>query len=412
MRIVVDQLAELVQPPVDLGERDVGPVDVRQADPDRLQLGSLLAPALVGCKGTRFGRELLDPRERGGEDDARVVAQVIGQAPALGQLRAEMCRLVAHGQRDAGVTQGVEAGPDRELRGASVGGHPVGVDTELGAEVERPATGGQLEHVVRAVDPLERRTVVALHEPGDPVFEHLVADVHRDRVDELLAAEQEAEVGVVEDAGGARGAESCARDDHRLLEVAGPIARGALRSARVYGPAAVEEVGEQMAELEIDAIGGRRVDRRWRLDIGRCRRLDHGRGWRLDHGRGWRLDHGRRRGNRPVDPAVAEPCGVEAAQGVVEGHDVAGFRMVGGEVDDVVALRAVAQDIGDEASQRPLRADLDEHPRSGIGKAPEPVDELNRRGDLAREQVEHLGHHVGSARVEVAGDVGDDRQHR
>ena len=172
-----------------------------------------------------------------------------------------MRRLVAHGQWDPGVTQRVEAGPDRELRRAPVRGHPVGIDTELGTQVERTAAGGQLEHVARAVDRLERRTMIALHEPGDPVFEDLVADVRRDRADELLAVQEEAKVGVVEDMGGAGGAEGCAGDDDRLVEPTAIGRHGLLRGS-VDRPATVEDVGEQMAELEVHLIGGRHVGRR------------------------------------------------------------------------------------------------------------------------------------------------------
>ena len=101
---------------------------------------------------------------------------------------------------------------------APVGGHAVGVDTELGGEVELAAAGGELEHVARAVDRLERRTLVALDQPGDAVIEHLVADARRDHVDELLAVEQEAEVAVVEDVGGAGGAERRTGDDDRFVD--------------------------------------------------------------------------------------------------------------------------------------------------------------------------------------------------
>ena len=77
-----------------------------------------------------------------------------------------------------------------------------------------------------------------------------------------------------------------------------------------------------------------------------------------------------------------------------------------------IPWRIVAEDVGDEAAQRPLRTDLDEDRGAGSGEVVEPGDELHRRRNLPGEQVEHLGHDIGPARVEVAGDVGDDRQHR
>ena len=72
--VVVDQLAEVVQSPVDLVERHVSAFDFDEARPDRLQLGPLLASGVVCYEGARLCRELLDPGERGGEDHAGVVA--------------------------------------------------------------------------------------------------------------------------------------------------------------------------------------------------------------------------------------------------------------------------------------------------------------------------------------------------
>ncbi len=87
--------------------------------------------------------------------------------------------------------------------------------------------------------------------------------MRRDRADELLAVQEEAKVGIVEDMGGAGGTEGCAGDDDRLVEPAA-IGRHDLLRGGVDRPATVEEVGEQMAELEIDLIGGCRVGRRRR----------------------------------------------------------------------------------------------------------------------------------------------------
>ncbi len=193
-----------------------------QPGPDGLELGPLLATGLVGGEGVGLLGELLDAGERRGEDHAGVVAKLVGKAPPLGQLGTEVGRLVAHDQRDAGVAQRVEARADRQLCRSPVGGQAVGVDAELGGQVELTAASGELEHVARAVDRLERRTLVALDQPGDAMIEHLVADARRDHVDELLAVQQEAEVGVVEDARGAGGAEGGAGDDDRLLRRRGP----------------------------------------------------------------------------------------------------------------------------------------------------------------------------------------------
>ncbi len=86
VRLVVDQLAEVVQPPVDLVERDVGAVDLDQAGPDRLQLGSLLATGLVGREGVRVSAA---NSSIPGKAEAKITPvssrKLVGQAPALGQ---------------------------------------------------------------------------------------------------------------------------------------------------------------------------------------------------------------------------------------------------------------------------------------------------------------------------------------
>ena len=68
-----------------------------------------------------------------------------------------------------------------------------------------------------------------------------------------------------------------------------------------------------------------------------------------------------------------------------EAH-VALLGMVGGEAHD----RVVAEHVGREALQRVLRPDLDEDPRALVVERAQALDELDGRGDLAGEHVEHL----------------------
>ena len=112
-------------------------------------------------------------------------------------------------------------------------------------------------------------------------------------------------------------------------------------------------------------------------------------------------------GRRRTGPS-AEPGGIQAAQRLVERGDVAVLGMVG----ERGSPRVVAEHVLGEALQRLLRADLDEHPRAAVVQRPQPLDELHRRGDLAGEQVEHLRVGAVAGRVELAGDVRDDRQLR
>ena len=84
--------------------------------------------------------------------------------------------------------------------------------------------------------------------------------------------------------------------------------------------------------------------------------------------------------------------------------------MVRGEGVDV---GTVAEDVLDEALERPLRADLDEDARAGLVERLEPLHELDGRGDLpARGGRSTFGRDVAVRRVEVARDVRDDRELR
>ena len=160
--------------------------------------------------------EVVVAGERRGEDDPGAVAQVVGEHPPVGQLAADARRPVVEDERDAGVAQRVDAGADGELGLPPEGGDPLGVDAELRAEVELAGSAGQLDHVGRAVDRLEAGTGLALHEAGDVLVEHLVADPRRDDVDPLLAVQDAGDVGVVEDVRRPGQAEGGTRDDDGL----------------------------------------------------------------------------------------------------------------------------------------------------------------------------------------------------
>ena len=95
----------------------------------------LAAAAVEGSSPPGLGEAVVTGEGRG-EDDAGLVAQRLGQAPAVGQLGAERRGLVAHDERDAGVAQRVEAGADGQP-GRRVEGLVAGrVDAELLDDVE------------------------------------------------------------------------------------------------------------------------------------------------------------------------------------------------------------------------------------------------------------------------------------
>ena len=82
------------------------------------------------------------------ENYARVVTHSIRQSPAIRQLRAFAGGLVAHDQRNAGVTQSVDSGGDSQA------GHPVEGrqmfrgNAEFTFQIERAAAAGQLDDIL------------------------------------------------------------------------------------------------------------------------------------------------------------------------------------------------------------------------------------------------------------------------
>ena len=394
VRLVLELALHVVDAALDLGEDDgVGAVVVEHARAQRLERVEALSPHVVDRVASDLVGHLLEAREGRGEDHAGVVAQLVGQRPAVRQLRARGRRLVAQHERDAGVVQRVDARGHRELRVAPERLHAVVVDPELLLQVERAGAAGELDDVVEAVDRLEARTaLVALDEPRDVLGEHLLAQARRDDVDALLAVQQARDVVVVEDVLGAREPEPGAGDHRRLGR------RRTLAAALADQlAAALDELVEQAPEL---------------VTRGR------GRGRRRGRGRGCRSLRCARRGGGPRAQcgglhagrlgAGAQPGGPQAAQRRVERHDAAHLGVVRGEAQDLV----VAQHVGGEALQRVLRADLDEHPRALLVERVQALDELHRRGNLPGQDVEHLLLHVVAGRVELAVDVGDDRQPR
>ena len=174
-----------------------------------------------------------------------------------------------------------------------------------------------------------RPPAFALDEPGDVLVEHLLADACRDHVDPLLAAQDAGDVGVVEDVRRAGQAEGRTRDHDRLGR-----RRGIVDPVRPGGS------GRGIGELE----------------------------------------------SRRVDRTEAETRCVETAQGLVEGGCVTELGVVGRQRDDVVA-----EDVGGEALEGLLRADLHEHASALLEQRAQTLDELDRRRHLGGEQVEHLG---------------------
>ena len=411
-RVLVKLTLEFGDEGVDLGADRLAPGEVGA---DTLQ-GQQVFPA-----GPVFGvvahlvDEVVVARERRGKDDAGVVAHRVRQTPAVGQLGADRRLLVVHDERDARVAQRVEAGADGHPGRRVEGGVPARVDAVLGDDIDRGVGARELDDVGLVVDDLEtaRAGRRVLDQPGDPHPGHLGADAARQRGDELLATENPGDVLVVEHRVDAGQAQTRTGDDDRLLGGSARrdrLGRGRCGVCRVTGRTAgeavelhalLEHAREELAEFGDDGI---------RRSAGSDRGShDRSHGGHLGHrGRGSSRCRGNDRGSGG-GRAQTQAGGIQTAEGLVEGSRILDLRVVGEEREDVVV--GAAQDVLDEAVQGLLRADLDEDASAGGIQRLQALDELDRRGDLLAGVVEHrLGRGVG--RVELAGDVGDDRQLR
>ena len=225
------------------------PLDSAIDGPHGLQRGQFRAPSGVDPEAGQLVGEVVQAGERRGEDDPGAVAQIVGELPPVRQLAADRGRAVVEHERDSGVAQRVDTGADGQLGLPSEGGHPLGGDAELRSQVELAGSARQLDHVGGAVDRLEARTGLRLHEAGDVLVEDLVADPRRDGVDPLLAAQDARDVGVIEHVCRPGQAECGARDDDGL----GRWCRSAVGE---HGAVLVEVTGEHPTELEERRVSG------------------------------------------------------------------------------------------------------------------------------------------------------------
>ena len=379
VRVCGEFVLDVADAAVDLGERSVGCVGLADPGADGTQLVELETAGVVALEPADLVDQLVEARERRCEDDAGVVAECVGQAPSIGQLAADVSGAVSLDERQSGVAECVDAGCDRELRGAAKSGHPLGFDTELGGQIELAGAGSELDDVGDAVDGLEGRSAgVALGQPDDVLVGDLGAEPARDHVDELLTVEESGEVAVVEEALGARRAQRSARDDHGGVVTRAATAVGDQRTGLT------QEVGEQRVE----------IGRHGRILSDECHRC------------GRRSGDGGGRCTRLVGEAGAMAGRVQPAQRLVEGDDVGLLGVVGEQHGDVVA-----EHIGSEAVEGSLGAGLDEHASTEAVEGVQTVDELHGRCHLAGQEVEDLVGDLGSGGIQLAGHVRDDRTH-
>ncbi len=130
--LLLELVAHVVDAPLDLCEHDrVGVLVVEHAGAQRLERRQPLPAHVVDGVARHLVGHLLEAREGRGEDHPGVVAQLVGQRPPVGKLRARRRRLVAQDERDPGVAQRVDARGDRQLRVTPERGQAIGIDPEL-----------------------------------------------------------------------------------------------------------------------------------------------------------------------------------------------------------------------------------------------------------------------------------------
>ncbi|OPZ54559.1 MAG: hypothetical protein BWY91_01614 [bacterium ADurb.BinA028] len=272
-RVLVDLALELGDERVDLGADRLA---AGQHGPHAFKGQQVLAASAV----LRVVADLLDEvviaGERRGKDDPGVVAHRVRQAPAVGQLRADGRLLVVHHQRDARIPQRVETGPEGHPRGRVKCGVAARVDPVLLDDVQRRALTGKLDDVGLVVDDLEaaRPGGGVLDQSGDPHPGHLGADGCRELADELLAAEDPGDVGVVEHgvdtgqskpgaadddrllSGRSRRTLRCGRGCHGVCRVAGTGGASSAAREAIELHALFEDTGEELAQLGDDRLRG------------------------------------------------------------------------------------------------------------------------------------------------------------
>ena len=210
-----------------------------------LQHRQLLATGMVGIVARHDLGVRVIAREGRAHDHAGVVAEILGQAPAIEKLGSPGCCLVTHDQRDAGIAQGVDSSGNRQACHAIERGDAIGRDTEFAFQIELTAASGELNRVANIVDQLERRlAVLALQQARDVLVDHSATEAVWNGCNELIAVQQTGDVGVVEDVIGAGQTDSGAGDDHGLA-----LRRRLLTVIEL--PSTVEHVGKHASELVV-----------------------------------------------------------------------------------------------------------------------------------------------------------------
>ena len=163
---------------------------VTHVSPQRLKFGQQRQPLLVGVVALQLVGQSVVAGEGRGENDARLVAQRLGQQPALRQKRAFAGLLKGLHQRNPGLAQRIKPRRHRQLRRHiqrlnQLRGHAI-----LGAQVEAAGAGGQANDLVAIVNRLKAPgAIFAFHHAGDVLRYHQAAEALGDKVNQPVAAQ-------------------------------------------------------------------------------------------------------------------------------------------------------------------------------------------------------------------------------
>ena len=215
IRLFLDGGAQLVDAPVDLLHK-IGMPFASSARRAGFPAWPTARGGLVRVVARHFIGKRIVAREGRSKNHAGVVAHRVRQPPAIRQLRALGGGLITHDQRDAGVTQRVDARRDRQPGNAVESGHAIGGNAKFIFQIESASAARQLDDVRDIVMDLKRGSaVLAFHQARDVFVEHGLAETRGDRIDELIATQDAANVAVVEDVLGSGQAQRRAGDHHR-----------------------------------------------------------------------------------------------------------------------------------------------------------------------------------------------------
>src|SRR5579864_6985505 len=155
---------------------DLGIAVAIELDAQALKNRELVAASLVSVVACHFVSERIQARERRCKNHPGIVAEGVGQGPAIRQLRAFAGFLVAHYQRYAGVAQCIEPGGDGELGVAVERCEAIGGNAEFRFQIEIVAAAGKLDDVRYIINRFETRiSVLALYQARDVLVEHALA---------------------------------------------------------------------------------------------------------------------------------------------------------------------------------------------------------------------------------------------